>query len=153
MNLRNEMEKGKNKAEKNTLNTLIVFISLITFGLLINSCAKSPIKEDLEKNKILGHTVVIDKLPDEKKHTIVIQATEKGFDVDTINVKKDDYLRLIITNRVDPDITRFYVDGYNIEEFYTNTQTIEVAFVAYKKGVFEFWDDSPYKRRGTLVVE
>lgn len=40
-----------------------------------------------------------------------------------------------------------------IEEYYTNTETIKVSFVGYKTGIFEYGDDSKVMRRGLLVVE
>jgi hypothetical protein len=130
----------------------ILIIALCALIVAVSGCS-GPMAKSLEKNKILGNTVAVDSIPQEKRKVFHLSATEEGFDLDTIKVQKNDYVRLIITNRMDTDMSQFYIEGYNIEDYYSYTESIEVAFVAYKTGSFEYGDSSRIGRKGLLVVE
>jgi len=126
-------------------------IAVVLLSLAVLSCV-GPIKEDLERNRILGNTLSVESLPEEKKRTIYITADEGGFNPDTVEAKQNDYVRLVITNKYDRDISTFYIEGYHIAEYYSYSETIVIPFVAHNIGTFNFGDNSPLRRKGTLVI-
>jgi len=92
----------------------------------------------------------------EEEHNVMeftVQATDKGFSPEVIEVSQGETVRLFITNTMaDEPAVRIGITGIAVESFYHQGGSRVLEFTATEKGSFEFGDESAKKRKGLIIV-